>query len=325
MFYRVVVVAFVVCLISFASVVADDEPIRKRLETAKAAYQSEQTQIRKSVQDWFDKREATARSDGNKKLVEQIKADREAFYETDDLPAGVPTIIKQKAAAARKTLEGAYTQAVKEFTKLKKDAEAEAIEKEWKEFGRGAAVNLLELVKPSEHSLRGEWKKEDGVLVTPVLDRQPRLQLPYEPGDEYDVELTCKRVAGKDSLCLGLVAGGRQVLAVIDAWPDKGYLSGLDFVDGKDQVENITTVKGPFFKQDKEQQITASVRSGRIEILIDGKPAISFKGEFTRLTLNNDLAAPNKKALFLHMGPSSSFQISRLVVYPVKGKGAILK
>src|SRR5262249_54536878 len=161
-------------------------------------------------------------------------------------------------------LETASSDAVKAYTKAKKDDLAAAVEKEWSEFGRKAhAINLLALVDPKAHATVGEWKKERKALVCKNTSGQPIIQLPYEPGEEYDLEMTFRRVEGEDGLFIGLVVGGRRVNALIDGHNGSEQVTGLEFVDEKRVVEaNPTTVKGKVFEKDKESKIVCSVRSG---------------------------------------------------------------
>jgi hypothetical protein len=321
---RPVLALLVLVAAACAAPTEDKDPIKDKLLAANAAYDKEMEQYHKQVIDWLEKREETARKDGNKKLLDQVKADRKAFDEDGLLPSTAPAALKQKHDRARKALDAAYAEAVKAYTKAKKDEEAASVEEAWKAFKEGGAIDLLALVDPKTHAVVGDWKKDGKALVGATKDRQARLQLPYEPGEEYDLEVTCRRVAGEDCFCLGLVAGGRQVLAVIDGWsPD--HVTGFDLVDKKHAPDNATTVKGQFLKPDKDHAVTCSVRSGRIDIVVNGKTVTSFRGEFSRLALDEGHRVPNEKALFLYFGPGASFQVDRIVVKPVQGKGTILK
>jgi hypothetical protein len=81
-----------------------------------------------------------ARASGNKKLLDQVKADRKAYEEKDEVPKGVPAAKRQKLAASRMALEAAYAAAIRDYTKAKKDDEAAAVEKELDEFKKGGGV-----------------------------------------------------------------------------------------------------------------------------------------------------------------------------------------
>ncbi|VTR93443.1 unnamed protein product [Gemmata massiliana] len=118
-------------LVSVCAATGDEaeDPIKDKLVAARAAYDAELVQYAELVGEWFDKREDAARKDGNKKLVDQVKVERKVFDKTGELPRDVPAAIPQKKAVARRTLEAAYTQAIKEYTRAKKDDKAEAAEK----------------------------------------------------------------------------------------------------------------------------------------------------------------------------------------------------
>src|SRR6266545_1101983 len=128
MFHRTIMAL----LLGVACAAADDEkdPVKEKLFAAKVAYDKEMAAFRKAAGEWFDKREEAARKDGNKKLVDQIKEDRKAFDEDGFLPKAAPAAVQQRPVAARKALESAYSQAVRDYIKAKKDDEAAAVEKE---------------------------------------------------------------------------------------------------------------------------------------------------------------------------------------------------
>src|SRR5262249_35904688 len=144
-----------------------------------------------------------------------------------------------------------------------------------------------------------------------------------EPGEEYDVEVAFRRLAGNEGLQLVLNAGGQPVMAAVDGWSMSGYRSGMHYVDGKGGDNNETTFKGQLLKSDTEYTLVYSVRNGIINVSLNGKEIISFKGKFSRLS--SDTTGPNKKALGFAAVPNSVFEINRIVVTPVKGKGTILK
>ncbi len=316
-----VVLVGVVC-VAFAD---DKDPVKEKLFAAKVAYDAEMTNFRTLVREWLDEREDAARKDGNKAIVDQIKAERKTFDDNGELPKGLPSNIQQKSAQARKTIEAAYSQAVKDYTKAKKDTEAEAVETEWKKFGKTRGIDLLALVNPKTHAIAGEWKKEGTALVVnnPAADKAALLMLPYQPGEEYDVEMTFQRVKGDESI--GLVVGKSHVAALVDAFPGRGSYAGLEFVDTKQVSANDTGVKGPILTNGMECTLTCSVRAGKIDLLINEKAVTSFKGDFARLALYPEYRVPNEKALSLVVSAKCTYQITRIAVIPVKGKGTILK
>lgn len=127
-------------LLSAAVALARDEkdPIKEKLFAAKVAYDKDMKAARKAVNDWFDKREDAARKAGDKKGIDQSKEERKAFDEQGVLPKGAPAAMQKQSTAARKALETAYADAVKAYTKAKKDDLAATAERELDEFRKGA-------------------------------------------------------------------------------------------------------------------------------------------------------------------------------------------
>ena len=80
----------------------DKDPVKEKLFTAKVAYDAEMQQYRKLASDWFDKREETARKDGNKKALDQAKDERKVFDETGALPKAAPAAVQQKQDRAER-------------------------------------------------------------------------------------------------------------------------------------------------------------------------------------------------------------------------------
>jgi hypothetical protein len=121
----------VVCLVAST---ADD--IAKKLEEAKAAYQASLDKNHAAVREWFDKRENAARQDGNKKLVDQNKADRVTYSETGELPKGAPIDLSRNFVDTNTAMEAAYLAAIKDYTRTKQDDQAATVEKQLETFKR---------------------------------------------------------------------------------------------------------------------------------------------------------------------------------------------
>lgn len=322
----------------FCLLAQDADPVRDKLVAARSAFAAEQKAIRKQADTWFDTREDAARKAGAKKLLEQIKAERTAFDDHEELPKNAPAALKSQQDKALKALEAAYTQALKDYTAAKKAEEAAAVGAELKNItarlgapaGAGAvapagAVDLLALIDTKAHSVLGEWRRD----VKSVVGVNPRfpgvLQLPYEPGEEYDLEVTARRLSGKEYFALQLVAGGKRLAVAIDTWPTKGYMSGFGDLNGKSLLDNGTAVKGQYIKNDTDFTLLCAVRSDKIDVSFDGKVILTYKGEFDGFSVHSDFRVPNQKALAIQIGYTSPYKIDRLVVTPVKGKGAVTK
>ena len=312
--------------VACAAIGDDKNPVREKLFAARGAYDAEMREFRKVAGEWFDKREEAARKDDNKKLLDQIKTERKAFEEDCELPRACPLDIRLRPEQARKTLEGVYAQAIKDCIRSKKDEVAAAVEAAWRAIQAEHTIDVLALADPNLHSVGGVWKRDGKALVNTAAElTTPRLQFPYEPGREYDVEVTCRRVEGKACIGIGLVSGGDRALATIDEWPSRGYMYGFERVDNKRLADSPMRGKGALLKADKDNTIACSVRDRRIELSVNGRAVASFQGDFSRFSVDAEHSVPNKKSLFLVIGPNTSFRIERVVVTPVNGWGTVLK
>jgi hypothetical protein len=76
---------------------ADPDPVRERLERARANYEASEARFRKNVVDALNRKAEAARRDGNKKLLDQARAEQEAFDARGQVPKVVPTVAEQRA------------------------------------------------------------------------------------------------------------------------------------------------------------------------------------------------------------------------------------
>jgi tRNA A-37 threonylcarbamoyl transferase component Bud32 len=114
---------------------AETDPIKARLDKAREAYEADYEKLRKEMLDSFQEKEDAARKDGNKKVVDQVKTEREAFENRNQLPRVVPSApYEQGLKKAVVAMETAYEAAIKEYTRANEDAKGRSVEEELKQF-----------------------------------------------------------------------------------------------------------------------------------------------------------------------------------------------
>ena len=117
---------------------------QKELDRAKAIYATEKEAYRTSILEAFAKREDAARKSGDKKQIDQIKSERDAFENWHAVPSNVPPAVSKRRASSRTRMEAAYNTAIKASIRSKNDDAAAALEKELLAF-RGDEWPHLEL------------------------------------------------------------------------------------------------------------------------------------------------------------------------------------
>ncbi|HEV3385090.1 MAG TPA: hypothetical protein VG097_09750 [Gemmata sp.] len=143
---RRVLFAFSFVILSSMLAIAGGEDPKDKVLKVKEAYNAEIEKLRTAVIAGFDKKEEKARSKGDKKTVDEVKQQRAALAEFEEWPADMPVDLRTRLTKARTQIEAAYTTAIKECTKAKKDEEAAALEKEFQEF-RTKSWSVLDLTK----------------------------------------------------------------------------------------------------------------------------------------------------------------------------------
>jgi hypothetical protein len=170
---RVLIVLTCVLLSSLLAIAGDDDT-KEKLFKAKTAYTAEITKLRSELIAGFDKLEDKARAAGSKKLVDEIKFYRAVFDEAEQWPADMPKELHSRLTKARAQVDAAYQNAIKEYTKARKDEEAATIEKELTEFRKAAYWPLLDLSKVEVKD--GFFRIPPNTIVT--------TQRPYKGGVE---------------------------------------------------------------------------------------------------------------------------------------------
>jgi hypothetical protein len=112
-----------------------EDPIADKLEKAKEKYDKDMKKLTVDVVKYFKRADEDARKEkvDNKKKVDQIKEQKQAFDDNLVLPDTAPADLRKQLTAARTSIKKAYGDAISAYTTLKKDALAAAVEKEWKE------------------------------------------------------------------------------------------------------------------------------------------------------------------------------------------------
>ena len=162
--------AFVAFVFGLCPARAEDaESVKEKLLAAKKEFDGEVQKFRTAVTDALDKRMADARKAGNRKLVDQIKADRERFEQTGEFPADCPKAALTQIGAARAKLDKAYSAAIRDLIKLRADTAAEVVEKEQQkvlveyalQFGK---KSYLVALKPHDVKVPNNWFSTNGTI-----------------------------------------------------------------------------------------------------------------------------------------------------------------
>jgi hypothetical protein len=155
------------------------------------------------------------------------------------------------------------------------------------------------------------------------MNFRSRIQVPYQPPDEYDLTMVFTTTRDGNPLYMGLVAGGTQCHVFIDGWNK----TGIDNIDKKGtpltQGTNFLNYgKGETWG--KENTVVVAVRKKGITLTVNGKTAFTWEGPLSRLSPNPEWSVPNPQALYLGAW-DRPLAIRKYALTPVTGQGRRLR
>jgi hypothetical protein len=183
------------------------------------------------------------------------------------------------------------------------------------------SVNLLRTIDTELGAVEGDWEVKNGVLITPKA-KFGRLQIWYEPPEEYDIRMTAERAEGANSIVLGLVSGGRPFMVAVDAF-EHDPASGIELIDGKSFGDNETGTPGRLLENGKRGVVEIAVRKGSVTLVVNGKRIIDWKGQPDQLSLHPKWKMPHRNALWIGAF-ACVYHVFELTLIPVTGEGRVL-
>jgi hypothetical protein len=129
--------AALICAVESA---AGDDPVDKKLATAKEEFEKATEKARAGLLAELKKKESAAQKAGDLDMLERAKAEFKAFENNGELPKLVPINgYESQLRVARVRMAESYSVAIKEYTMDGKVALAKAIQQELDEFKRGGS------------------------------------------------------------------------------------------------------------------------------------------------------------------------------------------
>ncbi len=179
------------------------------------------------------------------------------------------------------------------------------------------AIDLLKRINTKRDTVSGEFRLENGRLIhRGGGDR--RIYLPYQPPLDYDLIAEIKRVDASDgAFVFLLLLNGKQTMVAVDSY--RMQTTGLTFVDGADldSVKNDSAHRKTVLPQGSLTQIRLVVRGAKVQIYAGDTRIVDWQGKQSRLSLPENWATPNPKALAIG-STVSQFEVSRLEIIPVR-------
>ncbi len=155
-------------------------------------------------------------------------------------------------------------------------------------FAKGKWIDLLPLVDLAKDAVKGDWKRQGGMLTISEKIEFGRIMTPVAPEGSYELQVKFVRTSGDSDVAVILPVGSARVKLGLSAWD--GAVSGLERINGKDVKDNETAVRPGTLVNGREYALDIAVVAkgdqARIAVRLDGKPYIDWRGPQSALSMN---------------------------------------
>ena len=188
------------------------------------------------------------------------------------------------------------------------------------------ALDLIAMVDVVKDNVSGTWTKDkDKGTLESNKQFGARLELPYQPPEEYELVVIAEPLDEPNGLILGQRSGTERCLVLINYSPDnKGSLGAIENIDGKNVGSNPTTFDRPLLVKNRLSEIVCTVRKSSITVTCDGHEVIAWQGDSNRLSLSDYWKTPNENVLFLG-AYDCRYRFHRVTLSALSGTGKKLR
>jgi hypothetical protein len=181
--------------------------------------------------------------------------------------------------------------------------------------GVSRTLELFASVDPTRDAVSGTWKMENGRLA--ALGPACRLQLPYQPGEEYDFRVQFSR-PGNAEVGLSLSKNGKGFAFLMGS--DGNTVFGFHLVDGMHAKDNVSAVRqAKCLEEGVIYTALVQVRNDGLKAYLNDKLICSFKTDYKNLTAAYNIKLRSEAALGLISSNDATFLSAQVV--EVKGAG----
>jgi hypothetical protein len=191
-------------------------------------------------------------------------------------------------------------------------------------FPLGEWVDVLAMIDPQKHAVRGQWLRTSTELGLAQPVDAGRCTIPVMVEGSYDLEVRFTMLRGVESN-LVLPVGGRNCVVIVGGWG--GRIAGLAQIDGRAGNQNTSTAKHAPLQPRQQQRLFCQVRvtgsQASIEVELNSRPLIRWQGQASSLSCPPSWNIPNPQSLGLAAYRSAvTYQSARLKL--VAGKATPL-
>jgi len=203
---------------------------------------------------------------------------------------------------------------------LKDDVEkALAACETFKPNGQGKWIDLIRMVDPVKDAVKGLWRVQDRDLVSDISGFA-RLKIPYQPPEEYDLQVVFVRETGNEAVAL-MLAEGKASFAWLTGSSGNKWL-GFPVIAGRTAFNNQSE-RGGSLKNGQSYTVLAQVRKDGVRVFLDDKLVSEHMTNYDDMSIPASWSLPEAGCLGVGSNASPTiFQSIRILEVTGRGKTA---
>ena len=183
--------------------------------------------------------------------------------------------------------------------------------------GWKGAFDLLGYIDPEKDLVSGTWQ---GRRLSSGPTGDARLELPYQPPEEYDLRIGFTRIRGNDVNVI-LSHSGRSF-----EWMMGGSLntvSGFELIRGERATINPTVLRAGGLVDGRPYTLILQVRNAGVAAYLDGRFQVGWSTDYRDMSISPEWRLRTASALGL--GVVGEAQFRKMEVLEIKGEGVLKK
>jgi serine/threonine protein kinase len=189
---------------------------------------------------------------------------------------------------------------------------------------KGKEIDLLALVDVNRDAVAGQWvRTADGLVKTGGIGGGPRLQLPYQPPEEYDFVIEFTPTGGIGNIGQILAAQGREFGWMLNTGDQGNHRAGFGLLDGKRSTEPTETTASlkEGIVDGRRYRSRVEVRTGRLRAFLDDAEIVNWTGDFSRLA--NDVTGKLRDSGHIGLRLNRDAVFHKITVREITGTGKV--
>ena len=192
-------------------------------------------------------------------------------------------------------------------------------------------IDLLTMTDVKRDALAGEWSRDGGDLLVkaakPDAKGTPRLQLPYQPPEEYDFEIEFTPESGTNMVGQSLSAYQRSFSWFLDVQTNAGSKAGFDGLNGTAvSIRTKGTIMRPkFLTNVQRHRSTIEVRRNGLRAMLDGELLVKW-GSAPSFYERLEISKSEQLRDALHLGLAAydrGVRFHKITVREITGAGKV--